>query len=111
MTVKEFQLFGSRRRTSILLLLGLLEESYPSELARLLDAPIFSVQTIVDNLEAEGVIVTRRLGRTRRLELNPRYPAAADLKALLEKLGRLDKEVREAAARKRARPRRAGKLL
>ncbi len=109
--LQEIQLFGSRRRTSILLLLGLLEESYPSELARLLEAPIFSVQTIVDNLEAEGIIVTRRLGRTRRLELNPRFPAAEELKALLSKLGRLDKEVRKAAARKRARPRRAGKAL
>ena len=52
-----------------------------------------------------------RLGRTRRLELNPRNPAAEELKALLEKLGRLDKEVRKAAARKRAHPRRAGRAL
>ena len=92
-------------------MLALLEESYPSEIARLLEAPMYSVQTILDNLEAEGVIVTRRLGRTRRVELNPRYPGARELKVFLDKLARLDPDVRAAAARKRARPRRAGKAL
>jgi len=104
-----FRLFGSRRRTSVLVLLGLLEESYPTELARLLGARLYSVQTILDALESESVIVTRRLGRTRRVQLNPRYVAFDELKALLWKLGMHDRELQGAAAQKRGRPRRKGK--
>lgn len=103
------RLFGSRRRTSVLVLLGLLEESYPSELAKLLGARLYSVQTILDALESESVIVTRRLGRTRRVQLNPRYVAFDELKTLLWKLGSHDRELQEAAARRRGRPRRKGK--
>ena len=103
------KLFGSRRRTAVLVLLGLLEESYPSELARLLSAPLYSVQTIVDGLESESVIVTRRLGRTRRVQLNPRFVAYKELQSLLWKLGTHDRELQKAAAGKRGRPRRKGK--
>jgi hypothetical protein len=103
------KLFGSPRRTAVLILLGLLEESYPSELARLLDAPLYSVQTILDGLESEAVIVTRRLGRTRRVQLNPRFVAYKELEALLWKLGAHDRDLQKAAAGKRARPRRKGK--
>jgi hypothetical protein len=103
------RLFGSRRRTTVLVLLGLLEESYPSELAKLLGARLYSVQTILDALESESIIITRRLGQTRRVQLNPRYVAHAELKALLWKLGTHDPELQKAAAGKRGRPRRRGK--
>jgi DNA-binding IclR family transcriptional regulator len=79
----DWKLFGSPRRTAILTLLGMLEESYPSELARLLEAPLYSVQTILDGLESESIIVTRRLGRTRRVQLNPRFISHDELKAFL----------------------------
>lgn len=91
------------------MLLALLQESYPSELATLLDARLYSVQTILDALESEGVIVTRRLGNTRRVQLNPRHVAHEELQALLWKLGENDIGIQKAAARKRARPRRKGK--
>jgi DNA-binding transcriptional ArsR family regulator len=103
------RLFGSPRRTSVLVLLGLLEESYPSELAVLLDARLFAVQTILDSLESDGIIVTRRLGNTRRVQLNPRFVGYQELRALLWKLGEHDVEIQKAAARKRGRPRRKGK--
>jgi DNA-binding MarR family transcriptional regulator len=103
------RLFGSRRRTSVLVLLALLEESYPSELALLLGARLYSVQTILDSLESEGIIVTRRLGNTRRVQLNPRHVAHQELRALLWKIGENDIEIQKAAAGKRRRPRRKGK--
>lgn len=93
----------------MLVLLGLIEESYPSELARLLDAKLYSIQTIVDSLESEGVLVTRPLGRTRRVLLNPRFVGYNELRALLWKLGEQDTELQRAAAKRRGRPRRAGK--
>ena len=103
------KLFGSSTRTAVLVLLGLLEESYPTELARLLEGRLYTIQTILDSLESDSVIVTRRLGRTRRVQLNPRYVAYEELKSLLWKLGSSDLELQKAAATRRSRPRRKGK--
>ena len=105
------KLFGSPRRTDLLLLLSLLEESYPSELERLLGITKPGVVYIVDDLEVEGVLISRRLGRTRRISLNPRYFAARELKALLDKLAQGDARLQKIAAGRRARPRRKGKEL
>ncbi len=66
-------MFGSRRRTEVLILTALLGETYPTELARLLGAPLYSVQTIVDALDREGVVATRLIGRSRQVSLDPRY--------------------------------------
>jgi len=54
------ELFGSRRRTEALKLLGSLEESYPSELATLLKAPLYSVQRILADLEDQGIVASRQ---------------------------------------------------
>ena len=105
------KLFGSRRRTEILVLVALLGESYPSELARLLEAPLYSVQTIVDALDRQGILATRLFGKTRRVSLDPRYFAQPELKALLLRLADAEPELRKAAARRRSRPRRAGKAI
>ena len=107
--LRQPKLFGSPRRTQVLLLLALLEESYPGELTRLLDAQRAAVLYIVDDLEAEGVVASRRLGRTRVLSLDPRYFAARELKALLLKLAAGDSALQKAAAARRSRPRRKGK--
>lgn len=105
------KLLGSSRRTEVLSLIALLKESYPSELIRLLDAPKASVLQILEGLEKEGVIVSRQLGRTRRVTLNPRYFAAKELQALLEKLASGWPELQSIAASRRSRPRRVGKPL
>jgi hypothetical protein len=104
-------LFGSALRTRVLILLALLEESYPRELARLLIAPLLSVQRIVNSLELDGAVVTRLVGQQRRVILNPRFYGAKPLKALLLNLAEGDSAVREIASSIRRRPRRAGKKL
>ena len=77
----------------------------------LLGAAPFTVQTIVDSLEREGVIASRLLGRTRRISLDPRYFARKELQALLLKLGQGEPALLAAAASRRSRPRRKGKAL
>jgi hypothetical protein len=103
------KLMGSRRRTETLLLLALLGESHPSELAALLGARLFSVQSILAGLEAEGIVVSRLVGRTRRTELDPRHFAHRELKALLLRLAQAEPELQAAAESRRSRPRRQGK--
>lgn len=105
------KLFGSRRRTDLLLLLALLEESYPRELELLLGATKATVVSIVDDLEAQAVLASQRFGRTRRITLDPRYFAAKELLALLLKLARDNARLQSIAASRRARPRRKGKEL
>lgn len=105
------KLFGSATRTSILVLLALLGESYTAELAKMLGVRASAIKKIVDALEVESLIAGRLVGRTRVLTLNPRYEAAKELKALLWKLGEHDFDLQKLAGTKRKRPRRAGKPL
>lgn len=110
MTEASQGIFGSRRRTEVLILLGLLEESYPTELANLLKAPLFSVQRILSDLESQGLVATRQRGRTRLVSLNPRFYAVAELKALLARLVLGEPDLDALAAGHRVRPVQRGKL-
>lgn len=105
------RLFANRLRTRLLILLALLEESYSSELARLLGVPLFSIQKIVDDFDRQGIIASRYAGRLRRLSLSPTFFAARELRALLLRLAEGDAETQEIAARRRSRPRRKGARL
>lgn len=104
-------LFGSSVRTEVLCLLAMLEESFPSELARVLGKPVRSIQNVVDAFEDMGLVVGITRGRERRIRLNPRYRAAVELKALLDRLGDFDPRLQELAATVRTRPRTKGKPL
>lgn len=93
----------------MLVALRLLGETYPSELATLLGIRLYAVQRILSGLESGGAIVSRLLGRTRRVSLNPRYFAHRELDALLWKLGEHDPELQKLLGVRRRRPRRPGK--
>lgn len=108
--LRQTELFGSRRRTEILVLLALLESSYPSEMTRLLEAPLYSVQTILQDLEGQGVVASRRQGRTRVVELDPRYFAFEELRELLLRLAEAEPELQRAAESRRSRPRQRYRL-
>ncbi len=105
------RLFGSQRRTEVLIDLGLLEETYSREPARVLDAPLLSVQWIVDSLERESALATRLIGRERRVTLSPRYFAVRELRPLLACLADADERLVHAVEVLRRRPRKRGKLI
>jgi len=104
-------LFGSQVRTDVLCLIAMLEESYPSELARALEKPVRSIQNVADAFEEMGIVVGIPRGRERRIRLNPRFRAASELKALLERMGDFDSDLQNRAATIRTRPRTKGKPL
>ncbi|MBE4747089.1 ArsR family transcriptional regulator [Corallococcus sp. ZKHCc1 1396] len=93
----------------MLVAIRLLEETYPSELAALMGVRPYTVQSILASLEREAISVSRLMGRTRVVSLNPRYFAHAELSALLWKLGKHDVDLQARLAARRRRPRRAGK--
>ena len=106
---REQALFGSRNRTALLLAVSLLGDTYPTELAEILSVRLYTVQSILSDLEREGVVVSRLLGRTRRISLNPRYFAHRELANLLSKLGQQDVALQQSLAARRRRPRRVTK--
>lgn len=95
--------FGSQARTRALLALAIMTETYPRELARVLDAPLFSVQKALMALERDGLLASRVLGRTRLYALNPRYLASRELREYLERLSGRDFELRRRIATVRGR--------
>jgi DNA-binding transcriptional ArsR family regulator len=103
--------FGGKTRTRCLLALRALGESFPSELARLLTAPLNGVQQALIGLEADGLVAARSRGRTRLYVLDLRYFALKELQAYLDRLLEAEPELMDAAARIRRRPRRTGKPL
>ena len=103
--------FGSASRTGALIALNLLEESYPRELARLLEQPLFAVQRALAGLEKDGLVAARTAGRTRLYQLNPRYFALNELRNLLARLSVPEDALRSRIENLRRRPRRAGKRL
>lgn len=103
--------FGSVTRTRVLLALRLMGSSYPRELGRLTGTALNAVQGAIRSLENDGLIAGRSAGRTRLFELNPRFFAASELRALLDKLASADRVLQEAIATVRRRPRRTAKAL
>ena len=103
-------LFGSRMRTALLMLVAVLEETYPAELARYLGATISSVQRTLDKVEEEDLVATRPLV-VRAVTLNPLYPAARELRALLLRLAEGYPVYQEIKESRRTRPRRRKKRL
>jgi len=85
--------------------------TYPRELARLLDLALNSVQGALRSLERDGLVTGRSVGRTRLVELNPRYFAASALTAYLDKLIAADPDLQARVSAQRRRPRRSGKPL
>jgi len=76
-------LFGSTLRTETLVAVGRLGRTYPSEVARVLGRRLNEVQRAVASLERAGAVVSKRVGGTRIVELNPRFRAREDLYKLL----------------------------
>jgi DNA-binding transcriptional ArsR family regulator len=90
--------FGSKARSQVLFALSLMEESYPRELARVLEAPLFSIQKALASLERDGLVASRVLGRTRLYTLNPRYIASRELREYLARLAGRDLELKRKLA-------------
>lgn len=111
MLVAKSSPFGGRARTLVLLALNLLDESFPRELARLLDVSLNGVQQALRSLEREGLTSGRSAGRTQLYRINPRYFAREELATYLDRLARAEPQLIERAANLRRRPRRSGKPL
>jgi DNA-binding FadR family transcriptional regulator len=94
-----------------LLALRLLEQSYPRQLARLLEVSLSVVQKATRTLERDSLVVGRAVGRTRSYQINPRYFAVKELEAYMARLLEPESKLKQRAAQLRKRPRQTGKRL
>ena len=111
MLVSRSSPFGGQTRTLVLVALKLLDESFPRELARVLDVSLNGVQQALRGLEKDGLVAGRAAGRTRLYRLNPSYFARQELDDYLGRLSEPEDELSSRIAGLRKRPRRPGKPL
>ena len=105
-------LLGSENSERILLFILKRDAGYAREIARFFDATLYAIQQQLEKLENGGILVSKKVGRTRVYEYNPRYPFLTELKALLEKAYSFyPEDVRENLEMNRRRPRRKDKPL
>jgi len=96
----------------ILLYLLVREKGYGKAIAEFYKASQNAVQKQLIRLEADGVVVSRAIGKLREYELNPRYPFIQPLKALLKaSLAAYPKKRQNELTLTRERPRKAEKKI
>ncbi len=105
-------IFGNRSAAQSLLFIEAYGSGHASRIADTFDVPFTGVYRQLRRLEANGVLVSRTIGRTRLFEFNTRYPTVRRLREFLAaELDALPEEVSRQYFRQRQRPRRTGKEL
>jgi DNA-binding transcriptional ArsR family regulator len=105
-------ILGNRTAASVLLFLENYGAGYAREIARTFGVSVSVVQDQLLKLEGAGVLISRRVGRTRVFDFNPRNPTAGRLRAFLSaELDALPDSILDSYFRDRRRPRRTGKPL
>jgi DNA-binding transcriptional ArsR family regulator len=107
----ETSLFGSPTRDRVLVLLEVKKSSHLREIARIFELSVPTAQRAIKQLEFDGLIVARLVGRSRLLELNPRFFAYNELRDLLHAIALKRPDLYAPAEQIRNRPRRSGKPL
>ena len=105
-------ILGSKNSERILVFMLARDEGYATEIARFFKTDLYGIQKQLDRLEAGGILVSRKVGRTRLHTFNPRYPLLPELKGLLQRaLSFYSQAEQEELLMNRRRPRRRGKPL
>lgn len=105
-------IFGSEKKGKILLYIYLNGESYPTEIARVFNYYLNTVQNQLLNMERDGILYSKLKGNVRLFGLSPRYPFKKELLSILKKaLEFVPNKEKEKYYIVRLRPRRTGKPL
>ncbi len=105
-------LLGSTNAERVLLFITARSEAYASQIAKFFNTDLYGIQTQLAKLEAGGILVSRKAGRTRLYSFNPRCPYLKELSALLAKVMTFcPDDLKEKLLMNRRRPRRQGKPL
>jgi len=105
-------ILGSKSSEQVFIFLIAREKGYATEIAKFFDANLYAIQTQLERLENSDVLVSKKVGRTRVYEFNPRYHFLSEMKSLLEKaLNSYPEDIQERLLMNRRRPRKKDKPL
>lgn len=103
---------GSLSKERVLFYLVARKEGYAREIARFYETELSPIQLQLNNLESDGILFSKNVGKTKVFSLNPRYPMMNELIALISKaIDFLTEEDKQKLLIFRTRPRRSGKPL
>lgn len=103
---------GSTSAERVLLFLAAREEAYAAEIARTFATDLSPIQKQLERMERDGLLISRKVGRTRLYGFNPRNPFVPELKELLEKaLSMCPQSLQQTLLLNRRRPRKKAKPL
>ena len=103
-------IFGNRSAVQVLLFLEAYGAGHASRIAATYDVSVMAVQRQLRRLEANGVLLSRMVGRTRLFYFNMRNPTVRNLREFLSaELELLPETDVKRYYRQRQRPRRASK--
>ena len=103
---------GSTNAERVLLFLVARGEGYATEIARTFDTDLSPIQKQLDRMERDGLLINKKVGRTRLYRFNPRYAFVDGVKQLVEKALKLSPpELQEELLYNRRRPRKRNKPL
>jgi predicted transcriptional regulator len=103
---------GSAGAERVLLYLTARGEGYAAGIARTFKTDISTIQNQLERMERDGLLVNKKVGRTRLYSFNPRYAFVGEVKALMERALELCPEkIRNELLLDRRRPRKKSKPL
>ena len=105
-------ILGSRSAAQTLLFLEAYGSGHPARIAATYDVPPNPIYRQLRRLEADGVLLSRTVGKTRVFEFNMRNPTVRNLRVFLAaELELLPEDQVKVYYRQRQRPRRTGKRI
>ena len=105
-------IFGNRSAVQVLLFLEAYGSGHASRIAATYEVSVMAMQRQLRRLEANGVLLSRTVGRTRVFEFNMRNPSVRNLRTFLAaELDLMPEAEVQTYFRQRQRPRRTGKQL
>ena len=105
-------IFGNSTVEKVLFFIETYGEGYAKGMAKVFGISLNGIQQQLKRLEDGGVVISKKLGKTRVYRFNPRYSFFKELKALiLRAFEFLPQKDIDAYYSKRTRPRRKGKPL
>ncbi len=102
----------SKSSEQVYMFLSARESGYATEIANFFNADLYAIQKQLERLDVSEVLVSKKVGRTRVYQFNPRYPFLDELKGLLEKvLSYYPEDIKDGLLMNRRRPRKKDKPL
>lgn len=103
---------GSKSSEQVFIFMIARDEGYAKEIADFFGSELYAIQKQLIRLEDANIFVSKKIGRTRLYQFNPRYPFLKELKSLLEKVFTFYPDnIKENLLMNRRRPRRSDKPL